>query len=156
MIVNNQRGVRIRTTALEAYCQRVAKLVKLPAESVTICFVENRDIARWNRAYRGKKGATDVLSFPVQARNGHNARRPRVDSPEFFSAEPRGTAYMGDIAIAPAVAKRNAVRFDRTVDDELRILILHGVLHLLGFDHETDRGEMDRREAWLRRQLGLA
>jgi len=153
MIVNHQRGVRIRTTALEAYCQRVAKLVTLPAESVTICFVENRDIARWNRAYRGKKGATDVLSFPVHARNGH---RPRGGSPEFFSAETRGAAYVGDIAIAPAVAKRNAVRFGRTVDDELRILILHGMLHLLGFDHETDRGQMDRREAWLRRQLGLA
>jgi probable rRNA maturation factor len=153
MIVNHQREVRIRTTSLEAYCQRVAKLVKLPAESVTICFVENRQIARWNRAYRGKKGATDVLSFPVEARNGH---RPRAGSPEFFSAEAHSTAYIGDIAIAPAIAKRNAARFGRTIEDELRILILHGMLHLLGFDHETDRGEMDRREAWLRRQLGLA
>ena len=153
MIVNHQREVRIRTAALEAYCQRVAKLVKLPAESVTICFVENREMARWNRAYRGKKGPTDVLSFLVEARNGH---RSRPTLPEFFSAETRGAAYLGDIAIAPAVARRNAARFGRTVDDELRILILHGVLHLLGFDHETDHGEMDRREAWLRRQLGLA
>ncbi len=153
MIVNHQRDVRIRTAALEAYCQRVAKLVKLPAESVTICFVENREMARWNRAYRGKKGPTDVLSFLVEARNGH---RSGPTLPEFFSAETRGAAYLGDIAIAPAMARRNAARFGRTVDDELRILILHGVLHLLGFDHETDHGEMDRREAWLRRQLGLA
>ena len=153
MIVNHQSEVRIRITALEAYCQRVAKLVKLPAKSVTICFVENREIARWNRAYRGKKDSTDVLSFPVEGQNGHRAR---PGSPEFFSAETRSAPYIGDIAIAPAVAKRNAARFGRTVDDELRILILHGVLHLLGFDHETDRGEMDRREAWLRRQLGLA
>jgi probable rRNA maturation factor len=153
MIVNQQRGVRIRTTALETYGKRVAKLVKVPAESVTICFVETRDIARWNRTYRGKKGATDVLSFPVQGRNG---RRRIGGSAEFFSAETRSVPYVGDIAIAPAIAKRNAARFGRTLDEELRILILHGVLHLLGFDHETDRGEMDRRETWLRRQLGLA
>jgi probable rRNA maturation factor len=153
MIVNHQRGVRIRTTALETYGKRVAKLVKVPVESLTICFVETRDIARWNRTYRGKKGATDVLSFPMQGRKGH---RRGAGSAEFFSAEARSVAYVGDIAIAPAIAKRNAARFGRTLDGELRILILHGVLHLLGFDHETDRGEMDRREAWLRRQLGLA
>jgi probable rRNA maturation factor len=153
MIVNHQRGVRIRTTALESYCLRVAKLVKVPADSLTICFVDNRQIAHWNGTYRGKKGATDVLSFPVERRNG---RRARGGSPEFFSAETRSVPYLGDIAVSPAIAKRNAARFGRTLDDELRILILHGVLHLLGFDHETDRGEMDRREAWLRRQLGLA
>jgi probable rRNA maturation factor len=153
MIVNRQRGVRIRTTALESYWKRVAKLVKVPAEALTICFVENREIARWNRAYRGKKGATDVLSFPVEAPNGH---RPRGRAAEFFSRATGSTSYLGDIAIAPAIAKRGAMRFGRTIDDELRILILHGALHLLGFDHETDRGEMERREAWLRRQLGLA
>jgi probable rRNA maturation factor len=127
--------------------------LKVPVESLTICFVETRDIARWNRAYRGKKGATDVLSFPVQGQNGH---RRGAGSPEFFSVGTRTVPYIGDIAIAPAIAKRNAMRFGRSLDDELRILILHGVLHLLGFDHETDRGEMDRRETWLRRQLGLA
>jgi probable rRNA maturation factor len=153
MIVNHQRAVRIRTTALETYSKRVAKLVKLPADSLTICFVENREIARWNRDYRGKKGPTDVLSFPIQGTNRHRPRRAR--SKEFFSAETPSVLYVGDIAISPEIAKRNAARFGRTVDAELRILILHGMLHLLGFDHETDHGEMDRREAWLRRQLGL-
>jgi probable rRNA maturation factor len=63
---------------------------------------------------------------------------------------------LGDIAIAPAVAKRNAKNFGRTLPAELKILILHGVLHLLGFDHEADHGEMDRTEKKLRRRLGLA
>jgi probable rRNA maturation factor len=63
---------------------------------------------------------------------------------------------LGDIAIAPAVAKRNAKNLGRTLPAELKVLILHGVLHLLGFDHETDRGEMDRTEKKLRRRLGLA
>ena len=59
-------------------------------------------------------------------------------------------------AIAPAVARRNARRFGRTFSQEMRILILHGILHLMGYDHETDAGQMDRRERRLRRQLGLA
>ena len=63
--------------------------------------------------------------------------------------------YIGDIAIAPAVAKRNASRFGRTFDDEMRILILHGILHLMGYDHEADDGQMERRENKLRRELRL-
>ena len=64
--------------------------------------------------------------------------------------------YWGDIAIAPAIARQNARRFGRDFNDEMRILILHGILHLMGYDHETDNGQMDRREMRLRRQLGLA
>jgi probable rRNA maturation factor len=75
----------------------------------------------------------------------------------FSSASFRSSAsYLGDIAIAPAVARKNAHRFGRTLDDELRILILHGILHLMGYDHETDDGRMDRREQRLHRSLGLA
>ena len=64
--------------------------------------------------------------------------------------------HLGDIAIAPAVAQRNARKFGRTFDDDMRILILHGMLHLMGYDHETDNGQMDRREQRVRRALGLA
>ena len=65
-------------------------------------------------------------------------------------------AYLGDIAIAPATARRYAKKHGRTLPSELRVLILHGVLHLLGYDHETDRGEMERVERKLRKRLGLA
>jgi rRNA maturation RNase YbeY len=64
--------------------------------------------------------------------------------------------FLGDIAISPATARRNAKKFRRTLSNELQILILHGVLHLLGYDHETDRGQMTRIENQLRRKLGLA
>jgi probable rRNA maturation factor len=64
-------------------------------------------------------------------------------------------AFLGDIAISPATARRNAKMLGRTMASELQVLILHGVLHLLGYDHETDRGQMDRVEARLRRRLGL-
>jgi probable rRNA maturation factor len=63
---------------------------------------------------------------------------------------------LGEIAIAPAVAQRNAKSYGRTFAAELKILILHGILHLLGYDHEADRGEMYRMEYRLRKQLGLA
>ena len=64
--------------------------------------------------------------------------------------------YLGDIAIAPRTARRYAKKNGRSLSGELRVLILHGVLHLLGYDHETDRGEMDRIERKLRRRFGLA
>jgi rRNA maturation RNase YbeY len=66
------------------------------------------------------------------------------------------SAFLGDVAISPATARRNAKEFGRTLPNELQILILHGVLHLLGYDHETDRGEMNRFEQRMRRRLGLA
>ena len=67
-----------------------------------------------------------------------------------------GAAFLGDIAISPATARRNARIYHRSLPTELQILILHGVLHLLGYDHETDRGQMTRIENRLRRKLGLS
>jgi probable rRNA maturation factor len=64
-------------------------------------------------------------------------------------------SYLGDVAIAPAVARQNARELGRTLDGEMKILILHGLLHLLGYDHETDHGQMELRERRLRRHLGL-
>ena len=63
--------------------------------------------------------------------------------------------YVGDIAIAPETARRNARRLSRGLPAELRVLILHGMIHLAGYDHETDQGEMERLEQRLRRRLGL-
>ncbi len=120
--------------------------LRLAPGAATICFVSSPQMTRWNRAYRGKSGPTDVLSFPSQP-SAAPVVTPRPRS--------RDSEYLGDIAIAPAVARRNARRFGRTFDDELRILMLHGALHLLGYDHERDRGEMERVERRLRRRLGL-
>jgi probable rRNA maturation factor len=124
-------------------------------------------MARWNRGYRGKRGPTDVLSFPADVKQAKLTKRraqrmtkankaarfPSRASPDTFDSS---ASYLGDIAIAPAVARRNALRFGRTFADEMRILIVHGMLHLMGYDHETDTGQMDRRERRLRRALGLA
>ena len=155
MILNRQRSVRVPIAELERFLARASRKLRIPADALTVCLVTPSAIARWNRAYRGKSRPTDVLSFPTNARQpkkrDHN-RRPR--GPTTSSAS--STAYLGDIAIAPSVARANARRFARTFDDEMRILILHGILHLMGYDHETDSGQMDRREQRLRAELGLA
>jgi probable rRNA maturation factor len=154
MILNRQRNVRVPVGDLGEFLSRARRALRLPAESVTVCLVTNSEMAKWNRAYRGKKGATDVLSFPADAEK-ENDRKPGAGRYRFVStASP--ASYLGDIAIAPAVARRNARRFGRTFAEEMRILILHGMLHLMGYDHETDTGEMDRREQRMRRALGLA
>lgn len=154
MIVNRQRGVRLGMRALQDYFARVERLLRLPPDAVTVCFVTNAQIARWNRMYRRKHGPTDVLSFP--AAEGM-PRRTRGNGRAGYGSGRlhKKAAYLGDIAIAPGIARRNARQFARSLACEMRILILHGVLHLLGYDHEADNGEMDRVESRLRRRLEL-
>jgi probable rRNA maturation factor len=145
MILNRQRSVRVPVKDLNEFLARAHSELRLPAGTVGVCLVTNSEMARWNRTYRGKPGPTDVLSFRA-ADDNETGPKPRKNS---------SSLYLGDIAIAPAVARRNARRFSRTFGQEMRILILHGMLHLMGYDHETDSGEMDRREQRLRRSLGL-
>jgi probable rRNA maturation factor len=154
MILNRQRSVRLSTRALESFLLRVRRELGLEQAQVTVCLVSDAEIAGMNQSFRKKPGPTDVLSFPAV-----KARRPKRSERLPVSLAPVSSdldASLGDIAIAPAVAKRNAKTYGRTLPAELKILILHGVLHLLGFDHEADRGEMGRTEKKLRRRLGLA
>jgi probable rRNA maturation factor len=146
MILNRQRTVRVARPALESFLRRICRELKLGAAEVTICLVSDAEIARMNEAFRKKKGPTDVLSFPAVERR-KTAR---------LSARSRWPGFLGDIAISPETARRNAKKFGRSVPSELQVLIVHGVLHLLGYDHETDRGEMDRIEQRLRRRFRLA
>ncbi len=139
MIVNRQRRVPVAVEPLQDFYERVREELHFPPESVTVQLISDDAMARLNRTYRKKQGPTDVLSFPA---NG---------------AEPyRDGDYVGDIAISPETARCNARRFSRALAVEMRILILHGMIHLAGFDHETDHGEMDRLERRLRRRLGVA
>ncbi|HXO62977.1 MAG TPA: rRNA maturation RNase YbeY [Candidatus Acidoferrales bacterium] len=154
MILNRQRSVRLSIRALESFLLRVRRELGLKQAQVTVCLVSDAEIAGMNQSFRKKHGPTDVLSFPaVRLRKPTRSTRIPVS---LESVPVDGDASLGDIAIAPAVAKRNAKNYGRTLPAELKILILHGVLHLLGFDHEADRGEMDRTEKKLRRRLGLA
>ena len=150
MVVNRQRRVPVAVPPLEKFLSDVMQSLQVE-QDVSVSLVSDSAMARMNQTYRGKPGATDVLSFPL---NG-NAPRKKSPRPDLFAGENSAAGYLGDIAIAPETARRNARRSGRSLPLELRILILHGLLHLLGYDHETDRGEMDRMERRLRRRLGL-
>jgi len=144
-------------TELRKFLACAQRQLRLPAGSVTVCLVTDATIARWNRTYRRKPGPTDVLSFPADNKRIEPPKQRHNGEALAFELSSAGSQdYFGDIAIAPSVARRNARRYGRTFDDELRSLILHGLLHLMGYDHETDTGQMNRRERYLRRMLGLA
>jgi probable rRNA maturation factor len=149
MILNRQRAVRAARGPLEAFLRRAKHELGLNEASLSVCLVSDTEIARMNETYRQKNGPTDVLSFPAVVRR--KPVRLGRGAPAVKTGE-----YLGDIAISPATARRYAKKNGRKVSSELRVLILHGVLHLLGYDHETDRGEMERVERRLRKRLGLA
>jgi probable rRNA maturation factor len=103
--------------------------------TVDVLLAGNPDLRALNRRFRGKNQPTDVLSFPAG------------DSPR--------NGFAGDIAISVDIAKQNAKRLGHANAEEIKILCLHGLLHLAGFDHERDRGQMAKKELSLRRRLGL-
>jgi metalloprotein, YbeY/UPF0054 family len=138
----------VEMRALVAFTNRVKLELGLGQECVAIRLINDREMARLNETYRTKKGPTDVLSFPAEERRRPSNLRQRLKKVR--------DAQLGDIALSPVMAKRNAKQYGRTFTEELQILILHGILHLLGYDHETDRGEMEQVELRLRRRLGIA
>jgi len=144
---NRQRCVTLPLRQHERFLEAAQRALGLCRGSVFIRFVNDRDMARLNGAFRRKKKTTDVLSFPSETRSRPGSLRKRVRAV-------RGL-FLGDIAIAPETARRNAKTYGRRFVQEMHVLILHGLLHLLGYDHETDGGRMERVEARLRRRLGL-
>ena len=106
---------------------------------VHVLLADDATLRRLNRQFRNKDKATDVLSFPASV------------STVFFAEK----ELAGDLAISLETAARQAKHFGHKLGDEVRVLILHGLLHLAGFDHEQDAGQMAAREAELRSELGL-
>lgn len=127
---------------------RTSRELGLQRGAACVCFVTDAEMTRLNRTFRNKAKTTDVLSFPSERRDKPRALRS--------AARNLRGSFLGDIAISPAVARNNAKQFGRTTTEEICVLMLHGLLHLLGYDHETDRGEMARVEAKLRGRLGLS
>ncbi len=112
--------------------------------AVTIAIVTDQRMRALNRQFRGVDASTDVLSFPASAKASARASGPG-----------HAGGDLGDIAIARGVATRQARAAGHSTATELRVLALHGLLHLAGYDHDTDDGEMARVEARLRRKGGL-
>ena len=138
-IVNRQRRRKIVAKQWREFTERALRAIGGNNRSATIVFVSDDAIRKLNRRFRGKSLATDVLSFPAEA--------------ESFEVETG--SHLGDVVIsverASAQAKANGLSFS----SEIEQLILHGLLHLCGYDHETDHGKMNRFELKLRRKLGI-
>jgi len=135
MIIIRKAAPGISEQALARFAQRARKAAGLRGQ-VNVVLTSSRDIRALNRRFRGKDKPTDVLSFPPV---------PVV-----------ADTFSGDIVISTDIACRNARLYQHAPAQELKILIVHGMLHLAGYDHESDGGEMARKEERLRRQLGLS
>ena len=135
--VSDEGGRPLRARGLAAWLARVAPV--RARGTVSIALVSDARVRALNREYRRKDAATDVLSFPS-------------GSSDLLA---RGDRFLGDIVIARGVARRQARAAGHAEATELRVLALHGLLHLLGYDHERDDGDMHRVEARLRRKGGL-
>jgi probable rRNA maturation factor len=135
------RGVPVTAPGLSSWLARSAPAAA--RGSVTIALVGDARMRSLNRTWRGQDRATDVLSFPTESAESGSNRRPRRH------------AHLGDIVIATGMARRQARRAGHTLATELRVLALHGLLHLLGYDHERDTGEMAHVERRLLQRSGL-
>ena len=138
-ILNLQRKIKIDAQGFGVFAAEVRDVVgELDGRRFSVAFVNDVRMRQLNELFRGKPQTTDVLSFPHE--------------PDEFDPDKDN---LGDIVISAEQADRQASENGFTLEAEIKQLILHGVLHLCGFDHESDEGEMDARELKLRKELGL-
>jgi probable rRNA maturation factor len=138
-VVNLQRKVAIDLSLVREFCERIQERVEeVSTHPFVVAFVSDRRMKTLNSTFRGKDSTTDVLSFPHEP----DSLDPANDT-------------LGDIVISAEQAERQAAENGLDLESEVNQLVLHGVLHLCGYDHETDSGEMDKRELKLRKELGI-
>ena len=155
VIVGDARGRPVRMAGLSSWLRRTAP--GAARGRVSIALVTDRRIRALNRTYRQTDYATDVLSFPADSPPSGTRRTPRK-TPVLTSGSSSSSiveSFLGEIVIARGVARRQAREAGHSELTELRVLALHGLLHLLGYDHERDTGQMSRVEERLRRKGGL-
>ena len=138
-IVNRQRRVALDEERWRRFGERALDRIGVRDAGATVAFVSDRMMRELNRRWRGKRGTTDVLSFP----SGQE---------EFERGE---GLSLGDVVISVEQAARQAAEHGLDFENEVEQLILHGLLHLCGYDHERDGGEMNALELRLRRRLGI-
>ena len=138
-IINRQRKTKLDRQIFKKFADFALQvIVEAENKTATIALISDRRMRELNKNFRGKDSTTDVLSFPFE--------------PDEFETEENS---LGDILISVEQAKRQASENNLTIETEIKQLILHGILHLCGFDHERDNGEMNRRELELRELLGV-
>lgn len=144
LVVNLQRKIKIVSKEFKDFSEEVcASIDERDNLNFAVAFVSDERMKELNGFFRGKDSTTDVLSFP------HEPDKFENTSDAFIGD------YLGDVVISIEQAERQANENGLTLQNEIKQLILHGVLHLCGYDHETDDGEMNTRELELRRKLGI-
>ena len=138
-VVNRQRQVIVDCARWRQFAADALKLLRAEDAGVTIAIISDRAMRRLNRIWRGKVGTTDVLSFPAQQE-------------DWEQLEGRS---LGEVAISVECAKAQSKVHGSSIEHEIAQLLLHGLIHLCGYDHETDSGEMNRLELRLRSKLRL-
>lgn len=137
-IVNLQRKVALDIPGFQDFAAVSASTLDVEESIFAVAFISDRRMKQLNQFFRGKNSTTDVLSFPHES--------------DVF--EPHSN-NLGDIVISIEQAQKQAIENGLTLEVEIKQLILHGLLHLCGYDHETDNGEMNARELELRDKLGI-
>jgi probable rRNA maturation factor len=137
----------LRRGPLEEFARQLCNRVTGGREFQCL-ITDDRELRRLNQVFRGKDYPTDVLSFPAECANGSHRRAGAQKAPTILS-------LLGDIAISADRASEQAREFGHSASEEIRILMLHGVLHLLGMEHARDHGAMARAETAWRKKLGL-
>ena len=135
-LINRQRVEQADWSGAEAFLRQLSS--EVAGGSFSVCLLSDRGIRRYNKRFRRQDQATDVLAFPAGSRGREEQ------------------SYLGDILISVETARRNATRYGLRLDEEIKILALHGLLHLMGYDHENDGGRMARQERLWCSRLGLA
>ncbi len=152
--VNRQRKIIIRQKGFEDFCAELEKAVsEANGRSAAVVFISDRKMRQLNKQFRGVESTTDVLSFPFDAQSASfSSSDGDVERAEVRTLN---DDFLGDIAISAEQAQRQAIENGLTLENEIKQLILHGLLHLCGYDHETDSGEMNARELELRKHLRI-
>ena len=154
-VVNNQRKILLDTQVLQEFLIFAGNNIDEVADrTATVAFVSDRKMRQLNKQFRSKSSTTDVLSFPYEPDEFESNKL------QFVGGEPANLSlqdsdFLGDIVISAEQAERQAMENRLTLENEIKQLILHGLLHLCGYDHETDNGEMNARELELRDKLGI-
>ena len=149
-IINNQRKIKLDWQIFQTFAESAIKQIhEAENKTASIAFVSDRKMRELNNEFRGKNSTTDVLSFPYEADEFGVLSEPSAVADGFSSN------FLGDVVISLEQAEKQAAENDLDFETEIKQLILHGILHLCGYDHETDDGEMNRRELELRTSLKI-
>jgi probable rRNA maturation factor len=133
-VLSRQKRYKINRESVASFCDAALESMGCPNRSLSVAFIGAGEMRSLNRRYLNRNYATDVLSF------------------SYGDVKMDGIPFLGEIVVAPEIAVHQAARFRISPESELKKLLVHGILHLLGYDHETDRGQMKSLQTRLRRR----